>query len=93
MGVNGQEVTLGGTALSTELVSVTLGHTNCVITANDETSVTCTLETPLFAGEWLPEVRDAKGLYPTATSLPAEVVTLVVDTVTPMSGYNPAGGD
>ena len=93
MQVNGLDVTLTGTALSTDIVSVTLGYTNCVVTSNDEASIACTLESPLFAGSWEPEVRDVKGLYPTAPSLTAVEVDLLVASVSPTSGYNPAGGD
>jgi hypothetical protein len=82
-----------GSSLPTTLVSVTLGHTNCVITSNTATAVDCTLATPLFGGSWKPAVKDAKGLIPVSASLTPATVTPTVTSVSPTTGFNPAGGD
>ena len=93
MTVNNLDVSFTGTNMPLDLASVTLGHTNCVIASSDATSISCTLVTPLFAGTWLPEIKDSKGLLPLAVGFAGQTVSLVVSNVTPATDLNPAGGD
>lgn len=93
MTVTDQEVAITGTDFSSDIDSVTVGYTGCTVTSNDATSIACTLDYPLIAGTWLPEVKDVKGLFPVDDTLLGHTVALVVTSVTPNSNLNPAGGD
>lgn len=94
MVVDGTAVTIMGENLPLELVSFTLGYVDCAVGTNDETQITCTLEYPLIAGSWKPEIKDSKGLIGTCSdTCEAVTVPLAVTSVQPSSGLNPAGGD
>ena len=93
MTVAGQDVSITGTGLSTTIASVKIGGTDCAVTSNNASTVSCTLESPLRAGTWKPEVRDAKGLLPNAAGIAGHSVPLVVDSVYPTAELNPAGGN
>ena len=91
MTVTDSSVTMTGTSLPTELVSVFFDLTPCTISSNDETSISCTLDNPVIFGTHYPEVRDEKGLIPISNSLEAYEVALVVDSTDPSTDVNPAG--
>jgi hypothetical protein len=93
MSVAGTAVTIAGTNLPSTLASVTVAEINCAITSNDATTISCTLASPLIAGDWTPVVKDAKGLIPNASTIAATSVPLVVTNVTPKTNLNPAGGE
>lgn len=69
MSVVGLDVALTGTDLTEVLASVTLAETDCIITSNDSTTITCTMAFPWTVGTWLPVVRDAKGIIPLDTGV------------------------
>ena len=91
MTVTDSSVSMTGTSLPTELVSVFIGLTPCTISSNDETSISCTLDNAVIFGTHYPEVRDEKGLIPISNSLEAYEVALVVDSTDPSTDVNPAG--
>ena len=72
---------------------MTLAKTECIVSTNDETTIICTLVTPWVAGNWMPEVRDDKGLIPLSGSVSNYNVPLVISGVSPSSDLNLAGGD
>ena len=72
---------------------MTLAKTECIVSTNDETTIICTLVTPWVAGNWMPEVRDDKGLIPLSGSVSKYNVPLVISGVSPNSDLNLAGGD
>ena len=69
MSVSGLQVTLTGTDLPIEIVSVKLAHTICEIDSNSATTIICSLVTPWVFGKYLPAVRDANGLVPIADTV------------------------
>jgi hypothetical protein len=77
--------------MPTDILDFMLGFTNCVITSSTAELIECTLDYPLMAGSWRPQIRDVNGLFPLAVALSSYDVPLVVSTVFPLSGYNPAG--
>lgn len=92
MVVSGLSVTIGGTNLPSAIASVTVADTNCVVSSNDATTISCDLASPLIAGDWKPVVKHAKGLIPNASTLAATSVPLVVSSISPKTNLNPAGG-
>jgi hypothetical protein len=54
MNVNALAVDIAGTNLPTDVQSISIGHANCAVTANDGTSISCTLDYPAMAGSWTP---------------------------------------
>ena len=93
MTVTDLDVSITGTGLSTTITSVKFGETDCLVTLNDATSISCTLESPMRAGTWKPHVKDSKGLLPRMTGLAGHTVGLVIDSVAPTTNLNPAGGN
>jgi len=94
MTVTGTSVTITGTTMPTDLASITIGNTDCAISgANDATTIACTLASPLYGGSWSPHVKDAKGLVPLVAGFVPHVVTPTVDSISPETGLNPAGGN
>ena len=93
MDVNGLEVTITGTSLNPALTSVTIAHTNCAVSSSDDTSISCTMDHPWTVGNWFPEVRDVKGLFPLDPNLQRHSVAIILDSILPNTGLNPAGGD
>ena len=93
MVISDLDVTLTGTNLPLDMLSVTLAQTNCGVSSNTETQIVCALETPWVAGSWLPEVRDANGLIPVSGAVAAHHVPLVITAVSPDIDLNQAGGD
>ena len=67
--VNGLDITILGSNLPLEFASVKLAYTNCEVTSNSASSIGCTLVTPWVSGDWIPAVRDVKGLIPVASSV------------------------
>ena len=59
MTVSSLDVSFTGTSMPLDLTSVTIGYTDCVIVSSSDTAISCTLATPLFAGTWIPEIRNA----------------------------------
>ena len=93
MTVNGLDVSITGSNLTLELVSVTLAMTDCVITINTDSTIECTMSTEWTAGRWLPQVRDAKGLIPNDAGLQSHYIGPVLISITPYAELNPAGFD
>ena len=91
--LNPLDITITGTDLPLDLVSVTLAKTDCVVSSNDGSQIVCALATPWVAGSWVPEVRDAAGLIPVSDAVAAHTVPLVVTGVAPDLDLNQAGGD
>ena len=56
MTVEGLNVSLTGSNLTLDLVSVTLAKTACEITANTDLTIECTMAHSWPSGRWLPEV-------------------------------------
>ena len=63
--MDGLDVTISGTALPEEITSVTIANIDCTIDdenlPSSETEIVCSLEEPLPAGSWLPQVKDEFG--------------------------------
>jgi hypothetical protein len=94
MVVNGLTATITGTAMPTDLTSITVGNTVCAFNSpNDATTFTCDLATPLYGGSWSPHVKDAKGEVPLAVGFAPTIVTPTISGITPDTGLNPAGGN
>ena len=93
MTVNEDDLTvvITGTSLPDEIESVVIGSTPCQVTANDATSISCTLSDPVVFGSHAPIVKDAKGLLPVSDSITPYVVDLVVTGTDPSIDVNPAG--
>ena len=64
--VNGTDVTILGTDLPLDLEKVLFSDIECIVSSNDETTISCTLEKAWVAGFYVPEVHDARGLLPVA---------------------------
>jgi hypothetical protein len=77
--------------MPTDILDFVLGFTACSITSNTAELIECVLAYPLMAGSWKPQIRDINGLFPLAVALGAHDVPLVVSSIFPLSGYNPAG--
>ena len=81
--VNGLDVSIQGTNLPSELISVRLSQTNCEVTSNNANSIECTLVTPWVSGKWLPAVRDVNGRIPIDDSVAKHVVPYIVTSTNP----------
>ena len=94
MAVTDLAVTITGTNLPTDIESIEIGYANCVVEdGNSDTSITCNFDVPPAAGDWIPKIKDSKGLFPTVTTFTAYSVDLVVTLVDPTTNLCPAGGD
>ena len=93
MTVDGLEVTITGIDIPLETLEVEIGYTDCAVSSASADQIYCTLEYPLFAGTWDPEVTAPNGLLAIDTLITPTTVTLTVDSITPSTGLNPAGGD
>jgi hypothetical protein len=67
-GLTGHDVTIMGTNLPLELLSITIGGIDCVVTTNTEGAILCEMSGDWIAGTHLPAVRDANGLIPVSDS-------------------------
>ena len=92
--VDNLDVTITGANLRNDTVyKVSLGKVACQISDSSETEIKCTLEKTIPAGKWLPKVTDEYGLVKLDETVTALEVSLVVTSISPKTGLNPAGGD
>jgi len=77
--------------LEADILSLTLGGSDCVISASSDTSITCTLESEPLSGDHLPVVTTVHGLLVLANGITAHAIDLTLTSVAPNSGLNQAG--
>ena len=89
------DVVITGTALPTEgIEALELGNVACTIVSNTDTEISCTLASPVPAGDWLPKVTTPMGLVKIdLDNVSLLNVALVVTDISPKTGLNPAGGN
>jgi hypothetical protein len=79
--------------MPTDIDSVKVGCATCSGIVNDGSTLTCTLNHLVQAGNFEPVVKNPLGQIPVASSFTKYSVALFVSSVTPASELNPAGGD
>ena len=93
MNVNELDVTIAGTSMPTDIDSVKVGCATCSGITNDGSTLTCTLNHLVQAGNFEPVVKNSLGQIPVASGFTKYSVALFLSTVTPDTDLNPAGGD
>ena len=85
--MDGLDVTISGTALPEEITSVILANINCAIDYENlpstETEIVCSLEEPLPAGSWLPQVKDEFGLIIVDESVAELIIQIIITDISP----------
>ena len=79
--------------MPTDIDSVKVGCATCSGIVNDGSTLTCTLNHLVQAGNFEPVVKNPLGQIPVASGFTKYSVALFVSSVTPASDLNPAGGD
>jgi len=51
-----QNVTILGTALPADILELRVSNMICVVSAKNDTQITCSLPSPLVAGSWHPKI-------------------------------------
>jgi len=90
--VSGLDVTITGVDLPEDFLYITFSNVICNSNSISATSITCTLEDPMVAGTWLPEIMSTQGIVPVDTLLVSDtVIAPTISGVLP-NILNPAGG-
>lgn len=86
-------VTIQGTNLPVDDISITLSNSACEDIVATETEITCTLNVGAAAGEWDVKLVDVNGLTPVESAVEKLSVGLTVTEISPSTGLNQLGGD
>lgn len=90
----GNQITVDGVNFPTEILDVRVGGVGCGPVTGTATQIVCTLAQGPAAGTYAEvEVLTADGLVPVGAAVPPIVVTLIINSVTPSTGLQDAGGD